>query len=119
MDDRSDRHVRSGQGTESRLPAASEALRARHSVGRVHRDEALTRPTVGAPGTGRRRPPEDGLDVPGLLAQLPALEEEIEAGERRLREYVRLLRAHRATWREIGEALQVSRQAAWERFGAS
>jgi hypothetical protein len=59
------------------------------------------------------------LDIPDLLAQLPALEDEIEAGERRLRECVRLLRAHRATWREIGDALQVSRQAAWERFRTS
>jgi len=58
-------------------------------------------------------------DIPDLLALLPALEDEIEAGERRLRECVRLLRAHRATWREIGDALQVSRQAAWERFRTS
>lgn len=62
---------------------------------------------------------EAGSDIPDLLALLPALEGEIEAGERRLRECVRLLRAHRATWREIGDALQVSRQAAWERFRIS
>lgn len=63
--------------------------------------------------------PEVATDIPDLLALLPALEDEIEAGERRLRECVRLLRAHRATWREIGDALQVSRQAAWERFRTS
>jgi hypothetical protein len=62
---------------------------------------------------------EAAVDIPGLLALLPAFEDEIEAGERRLRECVRLLRAHRATWREIGDALQVSRQAAWERFRTS
>ncbi|WP_147381504.1 hypothetical protein [Nocardioides immobilis] len=62
---------------------------------------------------------ETAFDIPDLLALLPAFEDEIEAGERRLRECVRLLRAHRATWREIGDALQVSRQAAWERFRTS
>ena len=71
------------------------------------------------PAEGRSAPTETAVDIPGLLAQLPAFEDEIEAGERRLRECVRLLRAHRATWREIGDALQVSRQAAWERFRTS
>lgn len=73
-------------------------------------------PTAGVPTGERSAAPESAVDIPGLLALLPAYEDEIEAGERRLRECVRLLRAHRATWREIGDALQVSRQAAWERF---
>jgi hypothetical protein len=59
------------------------------------------------------------LDVPALLSLLPAIEADIEAEERRLRACVRMLRARRATWREIGDALQVSRQAAWERFQTS
>ena len=75
--------------------------------------------TVGVPAGERFTAAESAVDVPGLLALLPAFEDEIEAGERRLRECVRLLRAHRATWREIGDALQVSRQAAWERFRTS
>lgn len=66
----------------------------------------------------RSATPDGAPDIAGLLALLPALEDEIAAGERRLRECVRMLRARRATWREIGDALQVSRQAAWERFGA-
>lgn len=60
-----------------------------------------------------------GLETLGLaelLALLPDLEAEIELGERRLRECVAMLRARRASWREIGEALEVSRQAAWARF---
>jgi hypothetical protein len=56
------------------------------------------------------------LEIPDLLSLLPEIEADIEAGERRLHAAVRQLRERRATWREIGDALQVSRQAAWQRF---
>jgi hypothetical protein len=59
------------------------------------------------------------LDVPPQLSLLPEIDADIEAEERRLRACVRMLRARRATWREIGDALHVSRQAAWERFQTS
>jgi hypothetical protein len=73
------------------------------------------------PATEQCAPPEPDvpLDVPALLSLLPEIEADIEAEERRLRACVRMLRARRATWREIGDALQVSRQAAWERFQTS
>lgn len=66
-----------------------------------------------------RAAPELPSDVSDLLSLLPEIEADIEAEERRLRACVRMLRARRATWREIGDALQVSRQAAWERFQPS
>jgi hypothetical protein len=52
-----------------------------------------------------------------LLASLPALAAEAVDAETRLRERVALLKDRRATWAEIGAALHVTRQAAWERFG--
>jgi len=85
----------------------------------AHGDESMAAATLRAPVHRHPETPEVVHDISSLLALLPALEDEIEAGERRLRECVRLLRARRATWREIGDALQVSRQAAWERFGTS
>ncbi len=56
------------------------------------------------------------VGVEDLLVLLRDLEADVGASERRLGECVRVLRERRATWREIGEALQISRQAAWERF---
>lgn len=52
-----------------------------------------------------------------LLARLPGLVSTAKAAEEDLHSWVQMLRERRASWTEIGEALQVSRQAAWERFG--
>lgn len=56
------------------------------------------------------------MDMGTLLALLPVIEADIERDRAQLRECVALLRARRASWREIGDALSVTRQAAWERF---
>lgn len=54
--------------------------------------------------------------LPELLTMLPELEAAVDAANARLRACVALLRERRASWREIGEVLEVSRQAAWQRF---
>ena len=54
--------------------------------------------------------------LPELLRMLPELEAQVDASNARLRACVALLRERRASWREIGEVLEVSRQAAWQRF---
>lgn len=56
------------------------------------------------------------LSLVELLELLPELEAEVDASQERLKACVALLRDRRASWREIGEALEVSRQAAWQRF---
>ncbi len=77
------------------------------------------------PGATRRRTKTrpratdlGALDLEELLALLPQIEEEAQQSRRDLAECVEQLRARRASWREIGDALQVSRQAVWQRFGA-
>lgn len=72
-----------------------------------------TRASAGAAGA---RPPES-LPLDDLLATLPTLAAEARVADERLHERVALLKERRATWAEIGAALNVSRQAAWERFG--
>jgi len=119
MGDPSGGRVRTVPGGASRALATSEFLSDQEATGSALDDDWALDEALSAPAAGRSATPRAALDIPGLLALLPALEDEIEAGERRLRECVRLLRAHRATWREIGDALQVSRQAAWERFRTS
>ncbi|GGT02292.1 ClpX C4-type zinc finger protein [Nonomuraea spiralis] len=53
-----------------------------------------------------------------MLTMLPRQALTVEQAERDLRAWVRLLRERGVTWARIGEALGVSRQAAWDRFAA-
>ncbi len=50
------------------------------------------------------------------LLFLPGLAEAIEQLEGRIAEIVRYCRANGRSWSQIGEALSVSKQAAWERY---
>jgi len=120
MGEPSGARMRSVPGGALRALAASEFVSDQEATASALEDDWALDAALSAPAAERSTTPRAAApDIPGLLALLPALEDEIEAGERRLRECVRLLRAHRATWREIGDALQVSRQAAWERFRTS
>lgn len=56
------------------------------------------------------------LPLGDLLDRLPVLDARVSASTQELRAWVALLRRRRASWREIGDALHVSRQAAWQRF---
>lgn len=64
-----------------------------------------------------RLPTQEGAPVEALLEDLVTIAGELEGAEHRLRRHVQLLRRRRVTWAEIGRALNVSRQAAWQRFG--
>lgn len=69
---------------------------------------------------GRPAPPFPGWEsLPDavLLATLRPSEAAVEAVRDVLQEHVDLLRARGVSWARIGEALGISRQAAWERFG--
>ena len=59
----------------------------------------------------------EGTPVEDLLQDLAAIAGEVEGAEHRLKCHVQLLRRRRVTWAEIGKALSVTRQAAWQRFG--
>ena len=52
-----------------------------------------------------------------LLALLGPLNATTEAHREHLQQVVDTLRSHKVSWSAIGEALGVSRQTAWERFG--
>lgn len=52
-----------------------------------------------------------------LLAALAPSERSVEAAREVLKQQIEVLRSRNVSWASIGEALGVSRQAAWERFG--
>lgn len=62
------------------------------------------------------RSPGDQLSVDEMLGKLPIFSSTASQATRLLREWVGVLREHRVPYAEIGKALGVSRQAAWERF---
>jgi ClpX C4-type zinc finger len=68
---------------------------------------------------GKRALPFPGwpsLSTVELLKTLPPSSAAVEATRAILQEHVDLLRKRGVSWAEIGDALGISRQAAWERF---
>lgn len=67
--------------------------------------------------TGVEKPPpwHDMSDA-DLLGKLPLIAGTGDQVDRFLAEWVQLLRSRGISWAEIGRALGVSRQSAWERF---
>ena len=57
-----------------------------------------------------------GMSDDALLASLRPVAEALHASERGVAAQVRELRSRNVPWSRIGEALGISRQAAWERF---
>ena len=98
------------------------------------KDENTVEKLIGGPGVyicdrcvdlcnrilaGRPTPPFPGWDSLGdrkLLKTLRPAAAAVGAVEDTLRKHVQLLRSRGVSWARIGEALGVSRQAAWERF---
>ena len=63
------------------------------------------------------RPPWDEMSETELLVQLPLILQSADQNLRFAREWVDLIRSRKISWAAIGNALGVSRQSAWERFG--
>lgn len=73
-------------------------------------DRILTDPSIPFPSF-------DGDDDDALLQRLAPAAGRVDAADAGLRGLVDVLRSREVSWARIGEALGVSRQAAWERFG--
>jgi ClpX C4-type zinc finger protein len=61
-------------------------------------------------------PSPEELPTERLLERLGAIEETVQGKGNQLRSVVELLRSRKVSWAQIGVALGVSRQSAWERF---
>lgn len=62
------------------------------------------------------KPPWESMSDTELLSNLPLISQTAEQVADFLVEWVQLARARKISWAEIGKAMGVSRQAAWERF---
>jgi hypothetical protein len=56
------------------------------------------------------------LPTERLLQRLGAIEDMVQGKGNQLQSVVELLRSRRVSWAQIGAALGISRQSAWERF---
>lgn len=61
-------------------------------------------------------PAPASLPTERLIAQLPGVEATVRGKRTQLQWVVDELRRREVSWAEIGEALGISRQSAWERF---
>lgn len=66
-----------------------------------------------------RRPWYDEMDDETALATLPKILQAADQVEDFAREWVEVLRDRGLSWAEIGRAMGVSRQAAWQRFSST
>jgi ATP-dependent Clp protease ATP-binding subunit ClpX len=60
--------------------------------------------------------PPDQVPTERLLERLSAIEQTIQGKGGQLQSVVDMLRKREVSWAQIGDALGVSRQSAWERF---
>jgi len=67
------------------------------------------------PNAGKPSSPED-LPTDRLLERLGPIEDMVQGKGSQLQTVVDVLRAREVSWAQIGEALGISRQSAWERF---
>jgi hypothetical protein len=69
-------------------------------------------------GTSARptRSPLEQAPTERLLALLEPIEETVEGKNNQLQSVVETLRSRQVSWAQIGQALGISRQSAWERF---
>jgi ATP-dependent Clp protease ATP-binding subunit ClpX len=63
-----------------------------------------------------RPPSPDELPTKRLLERLAAIEQTVQGKGNQLQTVVDLLRSRKVSWAQIGAALSISRQSAWERF---
>ena len=61
-------------------------------------------------------PPAPELPTERLLERLGAIEQTVQGKGSQLQGVVELLRSREVSWAQIGAALGISRQSAWERF---
>ena len=61
-------------------------------------------------------PPWEQMSDAEILSKLPLIARNAEQVNEFLVEWVELARSRKSSWAEIGKAMGISRQAAWERF---
>jgi hypothetical protein len=68
------------------------------------------------PRTPSKSSTPDEMSTEFLLERLQAIEDTVQGKGNQLQQAVEILRSREVSWAQIGAALGISRQSAWERF---
>ena len=68
------------------------------------------------PRSGAQSSKPEELPTERLLQRLQAIEDTVQGKGNQLQQVVEILRSREVSWAQIGAALGISRQSAWERF---
>jgi hypothetical protein len=71
---------------------------------------------AGRPPGPSKFPSAKELPTERLLEHLRSIEETVQGKGNQLQQVVEVLRSRKVSWAQIGAALGISRQSAWERF---
>lgn len=71
---------------------------------------------AGRPRGKSKSPSDKDLPTERLLERLQSIEETLQGKGNQLQRVVEILRSREVSWAQIGAALGVTRQSAWERF---
>jgi ATP-dependent Clp protease ATP-binding subunit ClpX len=71
---------------------------------------------AGQPIDKSKQPSDKQMPTERLLERLQAIEDTLQGKGNQLQWVVELLRSREVSWAQIGAALGISRQSAWERF---
>jgi hypothetical protein len=71
---------------------------------------------IAGPPIVSKPPSPEELPTERLLERLGAIEDTVQGKGNQLQAVVDLLRSRKVSWAQIGAALGISRQSAWERF---
>ena len=63
-----------------------------------------------------KRPSDQELPTQRLLERLQPIEDTVQGKGNQLQQVIEILRSREVSWAQIGAALGMSRQSAWERF---
>jgi len=71
---------------------------------------------AGRPPHPSKSPSDKELPTERLLERLRPIEDTVQGKGNQLQQVVEILRSREVSWAQIGAALGISRQSAWERF---
>lgn len=71
---------------------------------------------AGRPPSSSKFPSAEELSTKRLLEYLRSIDDAMQGKRDQLQSTVELLRSREVSWAQIGAALEVTRQSAWERF---
>jgi ClpX C4-type zinc finger len=127
MSERARQKTRAARSPQSKTSYCSFCFKSQHEVKKLISGpaavficseciELCNEWVAGRPRRAKASPSPEELPTERLLERLGPIEETVQGKGNQLQWTVDLLRSREVSWAQIGAALGISRQSAWERF---